>query len=91
LIPTADTPTKTCPACHAEFRRNHMGRPKRFCTDECRRVFTQLRAELPMLEAELDDARVKAASWSTKAYWLARVHTLEVAIAEARARVAEDR
>jgi hypothetical protein len=68
-----------------------MGRPKRFCSDECRRVFTQLRAELPMLEAELEDARIKAASWSSKNYWLDRVRALELAIDEAHLRLAEDR
>ena len=44
-----------------------------------------------MLEAELEDARIKAAGWSTAHYWTARVRTLELAIAEARMRLAEDR
>ena len=43
-----------------------------------------------MLEAELEDARIKAAGWSTAHYWTARVRTLELAIAEARMRLAED-
>ena len=68
-----------------------MGRPKRFCSDECRRVFTRLRAELPMLEAELEDARVKAEHWADKHAWSARARSLELAIAEARMRRAEDR
>lgn len=68
-----------------------MGRPKRFCTDDCRREFTRLRAELPMLEAELEDARVKAWHWAQTEYWTSRVRALELAIAEARIRLAEDR
>ena len=68
-----------------------MGRPKRFCSDECRRVFTRLRAELPKLEAELEDARVKAEHWANREYWTSHVRALELKIAEARVRLAEDR
>ena len=85
------TSTKVCPACHTQFTRNVRGRPKRFCSDECRRVFTALRDQLPMLEAELEDARIKAVHWSQKHYWQSRVRTLELAIAENRMRLAEDK
>jgi hypothetical protein len=51
---------RTCPACHAEFEPNRIGRPKRFCSDACRREFTKLRAEIPILEDELAEARQHA-------------------------------
>ena len=43
-----------------------------------------------MLEAELEDARSKV-HWADGATWAARARTLELAIAGARMRLAEDR
>lgn len=85
-------PMNTCPTCSAQFAANRIGRPKRFCSDACRREMAHMREELPRLEADLATARRHAAAnYGGRAhYWTAHARSLELAIDEHRMRTRGD-
>jgi hypothetical protein len=66
-----------------------MGRPKVYCSLECRREAEAMRAELPALELELAEARIKAEHWSNQQYWQSEARRLELAIQSHRLRLGE--
>jgi hypothetical protein len=82
-------PARTCPTCGETFTANAIGRPKLFCSSECRREMWGIREELPGLVSELEETRRLAADnyGGRAAYWQWQAKALEGAIAESRMRL----
>ena len=82
---------KPCPTCGQPVQPNRIGRPRVFCSNECRHEMARVRDELPVLERELGDARMKERSdyWPGARFWGIEAHRLELAVALARSRVIE--
>ncbi len=75
-----------CRLCRQPFAANPIGRPKVFCSRECRRAMAQVRDELVALTAQLAEARAKETSgfWPGSRFWSVEAHRLELAIAQAK-------
>jgi hypothetical protein len=79
----------TCPMCGAAVPHMPLGRPRTYCSPECRREMEHLRRDLPILETALLEAKQKAASgyWPGPHYWGAEAHRLKLAVDEGRSRI----
>jgi len=82
---------KPCPMCDRPVPANRIGRPRVFCSNECRHEMARLRDELPALERALGEARMKQRTeyWPGARFWGIEAHRLELAIDQARSRVIE--
>jgi hypothetical protein len=79
----------TCPTCRDLVPIAWTGRPRTYCTDDCRREMARRRRDLAALEAELVEVRYLASVhhgfWSP-----AHVRSIEGDVAKARARIPEE-
>jgi hypothetical protein len=65
---------KLCPQCGSEVPANPVGRPRRFCSDDCRGEF---HLELQALSNQVRWRRRCAEDARKKATWLASAHVAE--------------
>jgi hypothetical protein len=76
----------TCPICNAEVHAVPLGRPRTYCSTECRRELPRRRRQLADLEAQLAEARLQR-DWH-KGVWKERyrreVASLTRMVGEAR-------
>jgi hypothetical protein len=66
-----------------------LGRPRTYCSPECRRGVERMRRELPFLEAARIEAEQMATNghWRGPHYWRSEARRLKMAIDEARWRI----
>jgi hypothetical protein len=79
-----------CPTCRELLPPPAAtGRPRTFCSPECRRQMFRLRQELVDLGGQLVDAQGKQASgfWPGTRFWGGQVRWLELAIEQIRERI----
>ena len=55
--------TRICPTCGADVPNTGLGRPRDYCSADCRREMGRLRRELEQLEMQLAEARRGAKEW----------------------------
>jgi hypothetical protein len=86
------TLTKVCRVCSQEVPSQRMGRPRTYCSLDCRRQMESMRRELFSVEDQIAEARQLARDgfapgprvWTEQAEWLAK------AAAELRLRIGEE-
>ncbi len=81
-----------CPTCSQVIPPSFMGRPRTYCTPECRREMGRRRRELDDLETELAEARYqesqRVGTW--RARWSREIAWLTTALEKARDGVPEE-
>jgi len=80
-----------CPSCGDSVPIATLGRPPTYCTVACRREMARRRRDLAAKEAELVEARQRAADGYAPGsyFWRGSARMLETQAAELRARVPE--
>jgi predicted nucleic acid-binding Zn ribbon protein len=83
---------RKCPVCGKAVAPVAIGRPRRFCSPECRRELPRLRRQLADLEAELAEARyqlsVREGAWRDS--YARKVASLIPRVEAARQRIPEE-
>lgn len=82
-------PTQSCPMCSRPVTPNRRGRPRVYCSHDCRRQMAVMREEVPVLRDQLAEAWVKAEGgfWPGSRHWEDEALRLELAIVERESRV----
>ena len=78
-------PLRRCPI-DARPVPDGFGRPRTYCTDDCRREAANRRHELDAMTAELAHARDQLAAGASASYWRGRIARLECEVSDQRAR-----